>query len=66
VATDLLGREHDPLEARLLATFEELKALCREDLPPVAHANVRAALAVYANAVNGLALAHEHLTDLDV
>ena len=64
--TDLLGRTLDPLEERLLATYEDLKALCREDLPPVAAANVRAALAVYANAVNGLALEHEHLVDLGV
>ena len=29
-------------EARLLAVYEELKALCAEDLPPIAHAGVRA------------------------
>jgi len=63
---DLLGNELDPIEQRLLQTYEDLKALCREDLPPVAAANVRAALAVYSNAVNGLALDHEHLTDLGV
>jgi hypothetical protein len=63
---DLLGRELDPLERRLLATYEELKALCREDLPPIAQANVRSALAEFSNVVNGLALVHEHLTDLDV
>jgi hypothetical protein len=63
---DLLGRPLDPLEQRLLATYEELKALCREDLPPVAHANLRAALAAYANLVNSLALEYEHLPDLDV
>ena len=66
MATDLLGRPLDPFEERLLATYEELKALCREDLPPVAGANVRAALAVLSNAVNSLALEHEHLTDLGV
>jgi hypothetical protein len=63
---DLLGRPLEPVEERLLKTYEDLKALCREDLPPIAHANVRAALAVYANAVNGLALEHEHLLELDV
>ncbi len=66
MAVDLLGRPVDPLEQRLMATYEELKALCAEDLPPVAAANVRAALAVYANAINSLGLAHEHLLDLGV
>jgi hypothetical protein len=61
---DLLGNDLDPVEERLLKTYEDLKALCREDLPPVAATNVRAALAVYSNAINGLALEHEHLTDL--
>jgi hypothetical protein len=65
-AQDLLGQELTESEARLLAVYEELKALCAEDLPPVAHANVRAALALMHNVVNGLALRYEHLTDLDV
>lgn len=64
--SDLLGAELTASEARLLATYEDLKALCAEDLPPVAHANVRAALAVYANAVVSMGLAYEHLLDLDV
>lgn len=62
--TDLLGRPLDPLEERLLAAYEELKALCEAPLPPVALANVRQALAVLSNAVNGLLLEHEHLIDL--
>jgi hypothetical protein len=63
--TDLLGNPLTPAEERLLATYEDLKALCGdEDLPPVAQANVRAALAVYANAVTGLGLEYEHLHDL--
>jgi hypothetical protein len=66
VEADLLGDPLSPVEQRLLATYEDLKALCREDLPPVAHANVRAALAVYANAVNSLALVHEHLPELEL
>jgi hypothetical protein len=66
VAHDLLGRELDPVEQRLLDVYEGLKAVCREDLPPVAHTNARAALAVYANLVNGLGLAYEQLADLDV
>jgi hypothetical protein len=63
---DLLGRELDPLEQRLLDVYTEMKALCEEDLPPVAHANLRAALAVYSNAITGLGLEYEHLTDLGV
>jgi hypothetical protein len=63
---DLLGEPMSASEQRLLAVYEELKALCREDLPPIAHANVRAALALMHNAVNGLALEYEHLSDLGV
>ncbi len=65
-AVDLLGNELDASEQRLLAVYEELKALCDEDLPPLAHANVRAALALMHNVVNGLALKYEHLSDLGV
>jgi hypothetical protein len=65
-AHDLLGNELTSSEQRLLAVYEELKALCAEDLPPVAAANVRAALALMHNVVNGLALQYEHLTDLGV
>ncbi len=63
---DLLGNEMTASEERLLAVYEELKALCAEDLPPVAAANVRAALALMHNVVNGLALEYEHLSDLGV
>jgi hypothetical protein len=66
VSLDLLGSELTDSEARLLAVYEELKALCEEDLPPVAQANVRAALALMHNVVNGLALSYEHLSDLGV
>jgi hypothetical protein len=65
-AQDLLGQELTASEERLLAVYEELKALCGEELPPVAHANVRASLALMHNVVNGLALRYEHLTDLGV
>ena len=41
-----------------------LKALCAEELPPNAHAGVRASLALMHNVVTGLALEYEHLTDL--
>ena len=65
-AQDLLGQELTASEQRLLAVYEELKALCGEDLSPVAHANIRASLALMHNVVNGLALRYEHLTDFDV
>jgi hypothetical protein len=66
MTTDLLGSELTEAEARLLVVYEELKSLCGEDLPPNAHANVRAALALMHNAVTGLALQYEHLSDLGV
>ncbi|MGH2907812.1 MAG: hypothetical protein ACRDK8_00770 [Solirubrobacteraceae bacterium] len=66
MASDLLGRDLDPLEQRLLAVYTEMKSLCEEDLPPLAHANLRAALAVYSNAITGLGLEYEHLADLGV
>jgi hypothetical protein len=66
MATDLIGNELSPEEARLLAVYEELKALAGEDLPPTAQANVRAALALIHNAVAGLGLEYEHLSDLGV
>jgi hypothetical protein len=66
VTQDLLGNEMSATEERLLAVYEELKALCGEDLPPVAAANVRASLALMHNVVNGLALEYEHLSDLGV
>ena len=63
-SADLIGNELTPTEARLLAVYEELKALCNEDLPPNANAGVRASLALMHNIVNGLALEYEHLSDL--
>jgi len=66
MAVDLLGSEPTPVEARLLGVYEELKSLCGEDMPPNAHANVRAALALMHNVVAGLALEYEHLSDLGV
>jgi hypothetical protein len=64
MTVDLLGGQLTPYEQRLLAVYEELKALCDEDLPPNAHAGVRASLALMHNVVTGLALEYEHLTDL--
>jgi hypothetical protein len=67
MTVDLLGSEMSASEERLLAVYEEMKSLCSsEDLPPVAAANVRAALALMHNVVNGLALKYEHLSDLGV
>ena len=66
MSTDLLGNPLTSEEQRLLQVYEELKALCEEDLPPNAHANVRAALALMHNVVTGLALEYEHLADLGV
>ena len=67
MATDLLGNELSASEERLLAVYDELRGLCADEtLPPVAHANVSAALALMHNVVNGLALRYEHLSDLDV
>ena len=68
MTVDLLGSPLTESEERLLAVYEELKALCAAsvDLPPNAAANVRAALALMHNVVNGLALKYEHLSDLGV
>jgi hypothetical protein len=67
MTVDLLGSELTASEERLLAVYEELKALCADQgLPPAAQANVRAALALMHNVVNGLALKYEQLSDLGV
>jgi hypothetical protein len=66
VSRDLLDGQMNATEQRLLAVYEQLKALCAEDLPPIAASNVRAALALMHNVVNGLALEYEQLSDLDV
>jgi hypothetical protein len=67
MSVDLLGNELTASEERLLAVYEELKALCAdESLPPTAAANCRAALALMHNVVNGMALRYEHLSDLGV
>jgi hypothetical protein len=67
MTVDLLGCEMSASEERLLAVYEELKALAGDsDLPPNAAAGVRAALALMHNVVSGLALKYEHLSDLGV
>jgi hypothetical protein len=58
-AKDLLGRNLTPAEKRLLAAYEDLKALLQEDLPPCAAANVKEALAALWQVVHDLALASD-------
>lgn len=53
---DLLGKKLTPAEVRLLAAYENLKALLHEDLPPCAAANVKEALAALWQVVHDLAL----------
>ena len=55
-AKDLLGRPLSGVEQRVLAAYEGLKALLKEDLPPCAAANVREAIATLWQVVNDLAL----------
>jgi hypothetical protein len=66
VTVDLMGNELTAEEERLVAVYSSLKALCLEDLDPVAASNVRAALALIHNAVCSLGLLYEHLSDLGV
>ncbi|MFM8385779.1 MAG: hypothetical protein ACKOCB_03005 [Planctomycetia bacterium] len=54
--TDLLGRPLSEVEQRLVASYEGLKALLEQDLPPAAAANVREALASMWQVMNDLAL----------
>ena len=62
--TDLIGRELTATEAELLAVYTSLRRLVADpDLPPVAAAGVRAALAHMAVLVGSLALHFEHLID---
>ena len=56
---DLLGGDLTPQEGRLLAAWEQLKALLDDDLPPSARAAVEEALAALWQAVNDLALTDE-------
>lgn len=56
---DILGNEFTPQEERLLAVWEQLKALLDDDLPPSARAAVEEALGALWQAVNDLALTGE-------
>lgn len=55
-AKDLLGRPLTSTEQRLLAAYEGLKGLLKEDLPPCAAANVKEAAAALWQVMNDLAL----------
>ena len=57
---DLLGNDLDDDERELVDLYSRLKALSsRDDLPPVATANVKQAMVLLWNACNDLALLHE-------
>lgn len=65
--TDLLGRPLADHERVVLEVYTGLTAaLRRDDLPPCAAANLRAALAPVAVAVTDLGLHFDHLIDLGV
>lgn len=66
-ARDLLDRDLDQTEREIADLYARAKSLlAREDLPPCAQANVRAAVAALGVLSSDLALTWEHLTDLDV
>lgn len=59
-ATDLLGNALSADERELVDIYTRLKTLsARDDLPPVATANVKQAMVMMWNACNDLALIHE-------
>ncbi len=56
---DVLGSPLTETEARLLAAYEDLKALLHEDLAPTARASVAEAVTALWQAVNNLGLTAE-------
>lgn len=65
--TDLIGRTLTDAERAVLDVYTGLRdTLRRDDLPPCAAANLRAALAPVAVAVTDLGLRFDHLLDDDV
>lgn len=65
--TNLLGQKLSPSEEQIWQTYLELKTLAaRTDLPPFALHNVRSALALMWQVVNGLNLEFEELDELGV
>ena len=57
---DLLGNEFTADEQELVDLYRRLKTMsARDDLPPVATANVKQAMVLLWNACNDLALLHE-------
>ena len=57
---DLLGNDLTADEQELVNLYQRLKTMsARDDLPPVATANVKQAMVLLWNACNDLALLHE-------
>jgi hypothetical protein len=57
---DLLGNDLTADEQELVDLYQRLKTMsARDDLPPVATANVKQAMVLLWNACNDLALLHE-------
>ena len=57
---DLLGNDLPADEQELVDLYQRLKTMsARDDLPPVATANVKQAMVLLWNACNDLALLHE-------
>jgi len=57
---DLLGNDLTADEQELVDLYQRLKTMsARDDLPPVATANVKQAMVMLWNACNDLALLHE-------
>lgn len=64
MSVDLLGRDCEPHEERLIEIYERLKAIVGDDaLAPATRSNLLVALAATGVAVTGLGLRFEHLID---
>ena len=63
MSNDLLNNTITADEAVILTVYTELKELVSRDLPPLAAANLRDALASLSIVVTGLALDYENLID---
>ncbi|GAB6173902.1 hypothetical protein JCM15765_33800 [Paradesulfitobacterium aromaticivorans] len=65
--TNLFGQRLNPNEERIWQTYLELKELAAQtDLPPFALNNVRSALALMWQVVNGLNIEYEELDEVGV
>lgn len=64
MSVDLLGRDCEPHEEKLIEIYERLKAIVDDDaLAPATRSNLLVALAATGVAVTGLGLRFEHLID---